>query len=193
MIELPPIVLDPPASVDRAEWERLSDGERLRWLKAHQFELALTRNQFLQLSRVPFWAAYGPEHGLPADLFNEQGFLLPKYRPGGGLYDDFRRWRRTYRLASWRQLRFRRRVERFLQGPGIFTGVAWLMTGVLLAKLLSPGLQERFVDIPEVVLVGAVVIVHWIASGLLALFAFALASRCIVRGSVRAIGKAPGG
>jgi hypothetical protein len=192
MIELPPIVLDPPASVDRAGWERLSDGERLRWLKAHQYELHLTRNQFLELSRVPFWAAYGPEHGLPADLFNEQGFLLPKYRPGGGLYDDFRRWRRTYRLASWRQLRLRRRVERFLHGPGAFTGGAWLMIGVFLAKLLSPALQDRFVDAPELVLLGAVVLVHCLAGALLALLAFALVSRCIVRGSIRVIGKPPG-
>jgi len=191
MIELPPIVLDPPPSVDPAEWERLSDGERLRWLKAHQFELHLSREQFLQLSGVPFWAAYGPEHGLPGDLFNEQGFLLPKYRPGGGLYDDFRRWRRVYRLASWQRFQLRRRLERFLHGPGAFTGVAWLMVGVVLGNLLASDLQDRFGGVPEFVLIWAVVIVHWLAGALLALLAFALVSHCIVRSSIRAIGEPP--
>lgn len=93
MIDLPDILVHPPEGVD-SSWDDMAPGERLRWLKEHQYELHLSRGEFLQLTRVPFWAMYGPEHGLPEEMFNQQGFLLPKYRPGGGRYPMFREWRR---------------------------------------------------------------------------------------------------
>lgn len=185
MIEPPPIVDDPPPSVDPEDWARLNQGQRLRWLRAHQYELHLSREQFLQLSRVPFWAMYGPEHGLPAELFNEQGFLLPKYRPGGGLYPEFHRWRRAYRLASWRQLLLNRRLHRFWRGPGAFIGVVWFMIGYILGELLAPGLEGRFHGVPVPVLHGSVVLAHCLLGGALVLLLLWVVSRCIVRRTLK--------
>ena len=166
-------------------WSRLNDGERVRWLKAHQYELHLSRDQFLQLSRVPFWAMFGPEHGLPAELFNDRGFLLPKYRPGGGLYGEFQKWRRAYRLASWRQLRLHRRLQRFWRGRGAFVGVIWLMIGVVLGKGLAPALQGRFRGVPIVALEWTIVGVHCLVGGVLLLLLLSAISRCVVRRALR--------
>jgi hypothetical protein len=192
MIEPPPIVDAPPPSVDPEQWARLNQGQRLRWLKAHQYELHLSREQFLQLSRVPFWAMLGPEHGLPAELFNDRGFLLPKYRPGGGLHVEFQRWRRAYRLASWRQLRLHRRLQRFWRGRGAFVGVAWLMIGAVLGKALAPSLQPRFPSIPSVVLEWTIVVMHCLVGGVLLLLLLGAISRCIVRRTLKAAGMPAG-
>jgi hypothetical protein len=192
MIELPPIVDAPPPSVDPEQWARLNQGQRLRWLKAHQYELHLSRDQFLQLARVPFWATFGPEHGLPADLFNDRGFLLPKYRPGGGLHGEFQRWRRSYRLASWGHLRLHRRLERFWRGPGAFAGILWIMVGAVLGKLLAPSLHGRFPGVPIVVLEWTIVIAHVLAGGVLALLLLRAISRCIVRRTLKTTGTTAG-
>jgi len=185
MIEPPPIVDAPPPSVDPEQWARLNQGQRLRWLKAHQYELHLSREQFLQLSRVPFWAMLGPEHGLPAELFNDRGFLLPKYRPGGGLHVEFQRWRRAYRLASWRQLGLHRRLQRFWRGPGAFIGVVWFMFGFILGEVLAPGLKVRFPGVPAHVLHGSVVLAHCLVGGALVLLLLWVVSRCIVRRTLK--------
>lgn len=192
MIEPPAIVREPPPGVDSAAWADLTDGQRLRWLKAHQFELHLSREQFLQLSQLPFWAMYGQEHGLPAELFNEQGFLLPKYRPGGARFDEFQRWRRCHRLASWRQLRFDRRLQRFLHGPGAFLGLLWVAVGVFGGKLLAPILQARFGSVPILALEGAILLAHCLVGAVLALLVLAVISGCIVRKTVKAIGAPTG-
>jgi hypothetical protein len=188
MIEPPQIVNEPPTSVDPEEWARLNQGQRLRWLKAHQYELHLSRDQFLQLSRVPFWAMYGPEHGLPNELFNDRGFLLPKYRPGGGLHDEFQRWRRAYRLASFRQLRIHRRLQRFWRGRGAFVGVIWLMAGVFLGKALARSLQPRFPGVPTIVLEWTIVVVHCLVGGVLVLLLLWAVSRCIARRALEVTG-----
>jgi len=192
MIEPPPIVNEPPTLVDPEEWSHLNDGQRLRWLKAHQYELHLSRDQFLQLSRVPFWAMFGPEHGLPAELFNDRGFLLPKYRPGGGLHGGFQRWRRAYRLASWRQLRLYRRFQRFWRGRGAFVGVVWLMIGFILGKILAPALEGRFRRVPVAVLEWTIVVAHCLVGGVLVVLLLWAISRCIVRRTLKATGMPAG-
>jgi hypothetical protein len=192
MIEPPPIVDEPPPAVNPEEWARLNHGQRLRWLKAHQYELHLSREQFLQLSRVPFWAMFGPEHGLPVELFNDRGFLLPVYRPGGGLYGEFQRWRRAYRLASWRQLRLHRRLQRFWRGPGAFVGVIWLGIGVVVGQVLAPALQGRFPGVPIPVLEWSIVVAHCLVGGALVLLLLSVVSRCIVRRTLRDTGTPAG-
>lgn len=75
MLELPEFLAKSPVGPElEDEWQALSTGERLRWAKAHQLELDLSREQYLDLARTPFWAAYGPEHGLPEELFNPGSF-----------------------------------------------------------------------------------------------------------------------
>jgi len=192
MIKPPPIVDAPPPSVDPKEWAHLNEGQRLRWLKAHQYELHLSRDEFLQLSRVPFWAMCGPEHGLPAELFNGRGFLLPKYRPGGDLYVEFQRWRRAYRLASWRQLRLYRRLQRFWRGRGAFVGVVWLMIGAVLGKAIAPSLQPRFPSIPTIVLEWTIVVAHGLVGGMLVLLLLWAVSRCVVHRALEVTGMAGG-
>lgn len=166
-------------------WSRLNDGERVRWLKAHQYELHLSRDQFLQLGRVPFWAVYGPEHGLPPELFNDRGYLLPKYRPGGGLHAEFQQWRRAYRHVTWHRLLLWRRVQRFFRGNGQFLVAGWLMAAVVLGHLLARTLRDRFAGVHREVLTWAIIVGLLLVSGMVFLLATVVVSRCISRAALR--------
>jgi len=76
----------PPPGVDPEDWDSLSKGDRLRVLKKAHYLFALDEEDRLAIRQVPSWASFGAEDGVPADWFNPDGFLLPKYRPGGGRY-----------------------------------------------------------------------------------------------------------
>ena len=89
----PKSVLDPywvPPEVSAEKWRQLAEGVRVRVLKRSQYFLKLTPQQYREIAALPYWMSYGPENGLQEDWFNPAGFLLPKYRPGGGLYEQFR-------------------------------------------------------------------------------------------------------
>lgn len=106
-----------PRDVTEDEWISIPPGVRVRRVRNHQYELDLSPEQYETLYRLPYWMLYGPEHGLPAGWFNPDGFLLPKYRPGGGRFGDFRKWRRWYRSHRWLHYkieeRFRMLRERY--------------------------------------------------------------------------------
>lgn len=98
--------LDPirrPAEVDEEVWEAMTAGERVRALKFAEDSIPLPARVYRELRELPSWAFYGPETGLPEDWFNRQGFLLPRFRPGGVARPLF--------LAVSRDIRLRRRVS----------------------------------------------------------------------------------
>lgn len=86
-----------PKDVDEADWEAYPPGARLRVVRDHQYELELTARQYEALARLPYWMLYGPEHGAPREWFNPEGYLLPKYRPGGPRFPELLDRRRRYR------------------------------------------------------------------------------------------------
>ncbi len=145
----PQSVLDPdwhPSEVSEGEWSELPEGVRVRALKRFQYELKLSQQQYRELAALPFWMSYGPENGLPEDWFNTAGYLLPKYRPGGGLYDRFRTWRHEFRRRRWRKrllhekLRARYRKVSVL-GPFIYGGAIYIAY-----HFVSRALEARFDD-----------------------------------------------
>lgn len=98
--ELDALASSTPAGIDPFEWDQLSVGQKLRFLRRSHHVLALPRESREKLKLVPSWVLFGPEDGLPAEWFNADGFLLPKFRKGGGSRDNFRRWYREYRRES---------------------------------------------------------------------------------------------
>lgn len=185
MLELPPFLADPPEGWDPEQWAALTDGARLRWVKEHQLELSLSREEYLALARLPFWASYGPEHGLPESLFNTRGFLLPKHLPGGGLYERFRIGRRCYRHISWRERAIRRRLERFdyLHG-GIALLCAWFVIFVA-AEIGAPVISRFFPRVPEEVLTFGVATLGLVGLLLLVRTGFGLILWCMRRRVLR--------
>jgi hypothetical protein len=176
-----PILEEPPAQVPTEVWSALNDGERLRWLKAHRHDLGLTREQYIELANVPYWASYGPEHGLPPDLFNDRGFLLPKYRPGGGLHHQFRRWRQWYRRVIWLHVMLQRRVETFYRRSGFLIVVPLFASAFLIGNLLGNSLSNRWPQVPETLLRWAVVGLLWLVAIVLIRLAMRSVSWCISR------------
>jgi len=185
MLALPSFLADPPEGWDPEQWAALTDGARLRWVKEHQLELSLSREEYVALARLPFWASYGPEHGLPESLFNTRGFLLPRYRPGGGLYERFRIWRRWYRHISWRERAIRRRLERFnyLHG-GVALACSWFVIFVA-AEGAAPVIGRRFPGVPEKVLTFGVATLGLVGVLLLVRTGLGLFSWCMRRRVVR--------
>jgi hypothetical protein len=100
-----------PRDITEGEWTSCPPGVRVRLVRNRQYELDLTPEQYQALYRLPYWMLYGPEHGLPKDWFNPDGFLLPKYRPGGGRFDDFRKWRRWHRSHRWLHYRIEEKLR----------------------------------------------------------------------------------
>jgi hypothetical protein len=141
--EIPDVLTVRPVDVPVDLWDSIPEGFRLRWLKRSQFAHALSFDQYYALARLPYWMFYGPEHGAPADWYNDQGYLLPKYRPGGGRHDEFRRWRHEYRRSSWRRRSLRGKTERFFAQFGMFTYVAWVLTCLLISSLFARVVAPR--------------------------------------------------
>lgn len=98
MNELDPIAR--PEIFDEPSWEALTPGQRVRLLREAEDRLALPLETYRALRELPSWAFYGPEHGLPPECFNELGFVLPRYRPGGSEHEAFQAWRRQLRLRG---------------------------------------------------------------------------------------------
>jgi hypothetical protein len=185
VFELPEFLDAPPAGWDLEEWGALSAGERLRWAKRNQLALSLSREEYLALARQPFWACYGPEHGLPAELFNDKGLLLPKYRPGGGLYPQFQVWRRWYRHVSWSHRAMDRKLERFDYDHGGIVLVVVGMVFIIAAEIASPALQRALPSIAEKVLVYGAGILGTLLVLVLFNLGLFLYSRCMTRGIIR--------
>ena len=99
MNELDPIAR--PEVFDADSWEALTPGERVRALRFAEDQVALPAETYRDLRRLPSWAFFGPEHGLPPECFNQLGFLLPRYRPGGAEREVFLAWQREHRLRRW--------------------------------------------------------------------------------------------
>lgn len=125
-----------PGEIAQQVWEELPPGARLRLLRKADLYWRLSGQEYERLRRVPYWAFYGPEDGAPLDWFNPRGYLLPKYRPGGGKFEEFRQWRRRARAAQWRahllQVRWKpiydrvKVLEPFLYFAGFTTLQIWL-------------------------------------------------------------------
>lgn len=154
-----------PKDVDEADWEAFPPGARLRVVRDHQYELELTARQYEALARLPYWMLYGPEHGAPRDWFNLEGYLLPKYRPGGPRFAQFRAWRRTYR--GRRLLLHRRRERGALRRERKKNLDAFLDLGVLAAALVLGNLVTRaWLDVHpplwrDVLAVGIALALYW--------------------------------
>ncbi|HEX2162356.1 MAG TPA: hypothetical protein VHM02_00250 [Thermoanaerobaculia bacterium] len=158
MNELDPIPR--PDLVDEATWEALTPGERVRALKSAEEGLPLPAHVYGDLRELPAWAFYGPETGLPEDWFNLQGFLLPRFRPGGGDRPRFLAWKREIRLRrriladlEARSLRWRDAESWFLLvlvGIAVVIGSAagrsrswWLPQAITVAVSLALGLAAH--------------------------------------------------
>jgi hypothetical protein len=146
---------------------------------------SLSREEYLELERQPFWTSYGPEHGLPTELFNEMGLLLPKYRPGGGLYPQFRVWRRWYRHVSWSHRAAARKLERFDYRHGGILLVAIGMGFILAADSASPRMQSSMPRVPETVLVYGAALLGMLTVFLLFRLGLLVYSRCMTRKIIR--------
>lgn len=169
--DLATLLQNRPHDVPIEQWDSIPEGYRLRWLKETQYHHALSAQQHAALRRLPFWMFYGPEHGAPEEWFNQQGYLLPKYRPGGGLEDDFKRWRHGYRRSTWRRRAIRARTERFFSRYGIVVYVLWvalcLGLATVLARLAEPyqevlpyeGLRIAFIAVLAAV---SLVLLRWL-------------------------------
>jgi hypothetical protein len=135
-----------PDGFPEDDWQELRPGERVRWLRASSDQTFLGAEVYRALSRLPFWVFYGPEHGLPPDFFNDRGFILPRYRPGGSDFEDFRRWRRVHRVASFLHGRASRRcrtvADRLLPVTAVVGVVAYVITFRLVHGLLVRGFGE---------------------------------------------------
>lgn len=166
MNELDPI--DRPEVFDEGAWEAMTPGERVRTLRYAEDQVALPAETYRALRRLPSWAFYGPEHGLPAECFNQLGFLLPRYRPGGGEHQAFEAWRR--------ELRLRRRIvdglwERWRERWRWWE--PWLaLCGAMLVAIagvvIHQGLEDRLGDQATMWMMG-VWPGLWLVAGLLAL------------------------
>ena len=69
-----------PESFPEEVWNRLKPGERVRTLRVNSDLVFLGVEIYEALARLPFWAFYGPEDGLPAEYFNDRGFWRKRKR-----------------------------------------------------------------------------------------------------------------
>jgi hypothetical protein len=133
-----------PSGVAPDEWLAINRGMRLRLLRYGAVDLHLKPPEFLEVAALPLWMCYGPENGLPEEWFNPDGFLLPKYRPGGGCHDDFRVWRRKFRRRRLLEHLRQRRLRAWYQKAKGFE--PFLYFGALLfgAAYVQPRLAEHY-------------------------------------------------
>ena len=124
-----------PRDIADAEWDSMSPGLQVRFVHRLRFELSMTPHQYEILYRLPYWLCYGPEDGAPIEWFNPRGFLLPKFRPGGKEFQQFRSWRRAFRRQRWFDYRIRERFGALRERFKTFYAVGGLLG--LLALYLS--------------------------------------------------------
>lgn len=106
-------LLERPEGIDSALWDASSPGERVRMLRRAEERMPLPVKVYAELHRLPEWVFYGPELGVPDDWFGDDGFLLPRFRPGGPDHESFDLWRREYRRRRWIAFLLRQRWKRF--------------------------------------------------------------------------------
>jgi hypothetical protein len=119
-----------PRNTPDAVWDSIPPGTRIRFVRKNQYRLDLTPEQYAPLYRLPYWSLYGPEHGAPTSWFNPDGYLLPKFQPGGGRFSEFQSWRRRFRSLRWlhykSQERYRSLRERYKAAYAIIGIVGYL-------------------------------------------------------------------
>jgi hypothetical protein len=100
--QLQRIVDRPFPGETKESWAAIPLPERLRLLAHGHYLIELPPEDREILRSVPSWMAVGPELGYPEEWFNPQGWLLPKYRPGGGSHREYlwaRHSRRFWQVA----------------------------------------------------------------------------------------------
>ena len=144
--DLEDLVEPAPPGLDPQAWSRMSLGFRTRILRGHHFLFPLEKARRQRIEKLPNWIRYGPEHGLPVELFNADDFLLPKYRPGGGLHSEFREWRRRYRtfytIHESVDVRIRELKHRYGFVAGLPLGIVVLSIGAYFGARAERGVIE---------------------------------------------------
>ena len=150
MHEMPACLTSRPPNFDKDEWENMPLGWRVRAWRDLSDSRPVPREIYSALSTLPSWALVGPEDGYPKEWFNEQGYLLPNYRPGGVHRSRVRRSQLHDRLTRrcWRKrfgVIFDRLDGTWMAATGM---VWWIVAAMIIGPLLAPHVAGRVSWLP---------------------------------------------
>ncbi len=140
MHEVPACLTRRPLDFDKDEWQKLPPGSRVRVWRDLSDLRPVSREIYSALSTLPSWALIGPEDGFPEEWFDQQGYLLPNYRPGGVHCSRVRRSQLHARLTQrcWRKrfgVFFDRLDGDWMAAVGM---VWWFVAALALGPRLAP-------------------------------------------------------